>query len=143
MFLILVSLWDMFTTGYGTWKLLYNARWSVPVSAAVAVVVWVYMWGVVLMQRAAPPWRFPGCLAYTSWIIAALYDAFTSFIGHANLMLGDSLWNANSPLFPGGLSLEQYLILYAITFIVSGTSIFAGLFLARAANFIVPEGRSA
>lgn len=105
--LALASIWDAFTTVYGTRKVLGDGSLQV----AAALLFGALILGFVLNTRRIVKWHgsFFGVLLKFFWFVAICYDFLTSWIAHTDIFVPDE----NSAL--------QIIIVIGLTLLVSGS----------------------
>ena len=83
--LVLASIWDAFTTVYGTIYVLGDGI----IQIAAALLFSGLILGFVLNTKRIIRWRggFVGGITKFFWLIALFYDLFTSWIGNESLLL--------------------------------------------------------
>jgi hypothetical protein len=105
----IASLWDAFTTVYGTWSVLGRGWPQVIVSILVAIVV------LAFLVNSARVWKGKdspqSAIWAVLWFVAVGYDLYTSFLGNRDFLLS------------GVASDEQMIVLVGLTVLVSGSPI--------------------
>lgn len=126
----LTGLWDGFTTFYGTYVALTGSievasnistlesgeLIKVIASAFFAVIILGFLFGTKHVWRSKGD-IFTSGLLRMFWIVAFVYDIYTSFIGNRDIIIGS----------PG--STNQFVILIGMTILVSGAPIIFSLMM--------------
>jgi hypothetical protein len=107
--LALASIWDAFTTVYGTIYVLGDGLLQI----FAALLFSGLILGFVLNTKRIVRWRggFVGGLIKFFWLIALFYDFFTSWIGNRNLLL------------PGESGAAELTILIGMTLLVTASPV--------------------
>jgi hypothetical protein len=88
------TLWDAFTTIYGTILILGNG----PIPALAALIFTALMLGFLLATMRIFRWQggFSGVLLKFFWFVALAYDFYSSWVGNNDLIVGESSTPAQS-----------------------------------------------
>jgi hypothetical protein len=107
--LVLASIWDAFTTVYGTVTILGGG----PIQIAAALLFSALILGFVLSTRRILRWRtgFTGMLLKFFWFVAICFDFYTSWVANTDLIVGERNTTA------------QLWILVGLTVLVTGSPI--------------------
>lgn len=101
--LAIASVWDAFTTVYGTIRILGNA----PLQIMAALLFSALIFGFVLNSRTIMKWHsgFISGITKFFWFVAVSYDLFTSWIGNSALILRARDMEATTVIILIGLTL--------------------------------------
>jgi hypothetical protein len=93
------SLWDAFTTVYGTILILGGG----PIPALAALVFTALVLGFLLATMRIFRWQsgFAGFLLKFFWFVALCYDFYSSWVGNTNLIVGETSTPAQTFLIIG------------------------------------------
>jgi hypothetical protein len=113
--LAIASVWDAFTTVYGTIQILGNA----PLQIMAALLFSALIFGFVLNTRTIMRWHsgFMSGITKFFWFVALSYDLFTSWVGNSNLILRSRNMEA-----------ATFIILVGLTLLVTASPILLSAF---------------
>jgi hypothetical protein len=112
--LTLAAIWDAFTTGYGTLQILGTTFLQIVVAILFSALVFAFN----LATKRIMQWRegFVSWFAKFVWLVAIVFDFYTSWVAHSDLVIsGDRTGAATFMLF--GLTLlvtAAPMLLYAM-----------------------------
>lgn len=107
--LVCASLWDGFTTVYGTSRILGDDTVQILASGLFGLLVLVFMLNSrsVMGSKDDPAGRIGRIL----WGTAIAYDLYTSWVGNARFLVGDAV------------NFERTAVLVGVTILVSGSPV--------------------
>ena len=109
--LVCASLWDGFTTVYGTSRILGDDGAQVFASALFGLLVLVFMLNSRTILNGQKGDEASGCVGRVLWFTAIGYDLYTSWVGNARFLVGNAV------------NVERTAVLIGVTILVSGSPV--------------------
>lgn len=116
--LAMSSLWDSFTTIYGTYQI-FGASGGSPVKLIASVLFGLLVLSLMLSTKHIFRWKqdAAGALIRVFWLIAAVFDVYTTWTGNQYFVFGNQL------------DKSQLVMLVGFTALISGSPLILSLII--------------